>query len=160
VSQGEVSPVEFEEILRRQLKLYVQRQLSAALTLAAGDSSYSGTIIYVLRLLAMELDELSHTAKPASSAEAVGRGGGGAGEVDDGVGGRGGEARGGGRGARDDLGSSAMASAQDAGVREVEEGMYALEERLQVPQKSPTNNKRAPMESLANNTPCCSKPGA
>uniref|UniRef100_A0A7S0QNQ4 EF-hand domain-containing protein n=1 Tax=Cryptomonas curvata TaxID=233186 RepID=A0A7S0QNQ4_9CRYP len=56
--KGELSVTAFETIMRRQLKLFVQRQLAHAMG-RTDENDPSGTILFVLKLLTISVDELS-----------------------------------------------------------------------------------------------------
>ena len=62
-----MSQAEFEAMMRRQLKLYVQRQLANAMELVDDASpERPGTTFFVLKLLLIGVDELQGRLSPCN----------------------------------------------------------------------------------------------
>ena len=58
--EGELGLQEFTQVMRRQLKLYVQRQMANAMEMVSSeDHSQTSTLLFVLKLLVVNVDELS-----------------------------------------------------------------------------------------------------
>jgi hypothetical protein len=59
---AEMGPREFEAVMKRQFKLYVQRQMSNAIEImATEDKGRTGTILFVLKQMVVDLESLCGT---------------------------------------------------------------------------------------------------
>mmetsp|Transcript_17917 Transcript_17917/g.27702 ORF Transcript_17917/g.27702 Transcript_17917/m.27702 type:complete len:457 (-) Transcript_17917:814-2184(-) len=67
-SEQEMGLAEFEAAMRRQLKLYVQRQMANCIELNGGEG-HAGTILFVLKLLMIGVDDLQDTASYSALAD-------------------------------------------------------------------------------------------
>ena len=72
-SQQELDLPQFDEMMRHQLKLYVQRQLANAMEVAGNDSpDRPGTTFFVLKLLLIGMDQLLSRQKLQAESGALG----------------------------------------------------------------------------------------
>ena len=72
-AQQELELPQFDEMMRHQLKLYVQRQLANAMEVAGNDSpDRPGTTFFVLKLLLIGMDQLLSRQKLQAESGALG----------------------------------------------------------------------------------------
>jgi len=69
---GELHALHFDQVMRRQLKLYVQRQLANAMEVSAAESNYHCTSLFVLKVLSVGMDEIHNALQIPIAAKGSG----------------------------------------------------------------------------------------